>query len=111
VIIGMNSFFHGTLLSAGRSAGPKKLRHTVASLGQRERQLYGIPAHLPTFDLILLEGECLTQRLRNERATDALAIRTEPLRVGFAQNHAHRRQDRDVQNRAELVRKLYSLFE
>jgi hypothetical protein len=37
VIIGMNSFFHGTLLPAGRSAGPKKLRHTVASLGQRER--------------------------------------------------------------------------
>jgi hypothetical protein len=55
--------------------------------------------------------ERLTDGLRNERATDAFAIGTDPLRVGFAQNHAYRWQDRDVQNCAELVWKLDTRFE
>ena len=58
-----------------------------------------------------LKRACLNGGLRNERATDALAISIEPLRVGLAQNHAYRWQDRDVQNSAELLRKFHALFE
>jgi len=114
VIIGMNSFFHGTLLFAGRSAQPSnnETHGCVAWSAGNLNYIASVPDCNDGLDAELagaVAAESHETRLGthcsgNKGTSGAHAPAIEALSVSLTQDDPDGRQDRDVKDCAELLR-------